>query len=780
MNDFGMQLSQRLADEATSSGGMDRYDIFVVNDAQHLTDLAEDLALAISEDHSDFLAGGVSSHRSCMLYLESLEGTTEKAPSAFLLDSCDVGVNTAVEIERWFTANRPDDPLPYILMCSTVTTLSVRDANEYKLCNGKAPTNVTSEAELIYLRSFFRGEKRDFDKLGENGLRTVLADRFGLETPETPKEKLTELFDYKEKDVLRYAVRGLRRETLTPLEMSDITVPVARSKVEALKDVYANGAETVTTESGRAADAKFYDATGGEISGEVCFTLGQVVNNARDYKKSVLVMQSYDPEVIPYLGKGDLSGVVMLSPYMAAHIKLLCEANGVSGVFGMVPEGLDKLSAKFDEFAQPDLPPFIEERVAKIGDHTVKEGDGIILGLAENGIAVVKADHLEEDELYKELRYPDNEDEFEAQEGLDEFNNALGSFLAEVNAPGIALKVNVDTNGNSLLDSFPAAGLVRTEQLATSHAPVAVAVRDYFLQRGQGLETLKARLTEQYVRTIDHFDDYEDTPNAPVKFRLFDFSFDELFNAQDLKTFRELYNGRKEVRGMAAVDTWRDLYEVQIEAMLEAQSNKSKSNVFPIEIMMPAMRTEEEVRAVKDVVMSKVAAHDPRLAEHVSFGVMIETTRSCMEIEGIAEQVDFISFGTNDLTQDYTGIARGDLLARKKFIAERGFNPFAELAPEIQELMSEVVTKARAANPDIRVDVCGAQAADVEMIPVFEEMGIDAISVAPNKQNLYVLGTALNLRRLQIYKQAMNDPAYGIVDNNEEGTQQRPLRRPAP
>ena len=180
------------------------------------------------------------------------------------------------------------------------------------------------------------------------------------------------------------------------------------------------------------------------------------------------------------------------------------------------------------------------------------------------------------------------------------------------------------------------------------------------------------------------------------------------------------------------------------------------------------------------MVMNKIAAHDSKLAAHVSFGVMIETTRSCMEIEEIAKQVDFISFGTNDLTQDYTGIGRGDLLARKKFVAERGFNPFAELAPEIQELMSDVVTKARAVNPDIRVDVCGAQAANAGMLSSFEKMGIDAISVAPNKQNLYVLGTEINLRRMRAYKQSMADPVCEATDGYDEAAQQRQLRRPAP
>ena len=320
----------------------------------------------------------------------------------------------------------------------------------------------------------------------------------------------------------------------------------------------------------------------------------------------------------------------------------------------------------------------------------------------------------------------------------------------------------------------------RTEQLATSHAPVAVAVRNYFLQRGRDLDQLKERLTQQYVKTINYFDDFEDTVKPPVKFRLFDFSFDELFNAQNLQTFRELYNGRKEVRGMEAVNAWRDLYEVQVEAILAAQANKSGDTIFPVEIMMPAMRTAEEVRAVKDMVMNKIAAHDSKLAAHVSFGVMIETTRSCMEIEEIAKQVDFISFGTNDLTQDYTGIGRGDLLARKKFVAERGFNPFAELAPEIQELMSDVVTKARAVNPDIRVDVCGAQAANAGMLSSFEKMGIDAISVAPNKQNLYVLGTEINLRRMRAYKQSMADPVCEATDGYDEAAQQRQLRRPAP
>ena len=173
--------------------------------------------------------------------------------------------------------------------------------------------------------------------------------------------------------------------------------------------------------------------------------------------------------------------------------------------------------------------------------------------------------------------------------------------------------------------------------------------------------------------------------------------------------------------------------------------------------MMPAVRTEKDVLEIKNIVdeEAKKAGVEPG---KYSFGVMIETLESCGNIAEIAKHCDFISFGTNDLTQQLFNMSRSDLKAHAHFAEKHGFDPFKKLAPEILELVKTVSVKGCEANAGLKIDVCGAQAADPDTAAALCHAGVDNVSVAPSLGNLHALPVLMNYK---IYDslQEKNQPA---------------------
>ncbi|MDT4874852.1 Pyruvate, phosphate dikinase [compost metagenome] len=114
---------------------------------------------------------------------------------------------------------------------------------------------------------------------------------------------------------------------------------------------------------------------------------------------------------------------------------------------------------------------------------------------------------------------------------------------------------------------------------------------------------------------------------------------------------------------------------------------------------------------------------------------MIELPRACLRAGDIANMVDFISFGTNDLTQTTFGISRDDaptFLAayQRKGIYER--DPFVTIDEKgVGELISIAIQRGRAANPKLKIGVCGEHAGDPASLRFFSGLGIDYVSCSP-------------------------------------------------
>jgi pyruvate, orthophosphate dikinase len=156
-----------------------------------------------------------------------------------------------------------------------------------------------------------------------------------------------------------------------------------------------------------------------------------------------------------------------------------------------------------------------------------------------------------------------------------------------------------------------------------------------------------------------------------------------------------------------------------------------------LEIMVPFVSTAHEVTWVRERVMELVdAAKLPAAArKKFAFGTMIELPRAALRAADIARHVDFFSFGTNDLTQTTYGISRDDAPAFLAAYQRKGLyelDPFVTLDQKgVGELISIAIARGRAANPNLKIGICGEHAGDPASLEFFAKLGIDYVSCSP-------------------------------------------------
>ena len=117
---------------------------------------------------------------------------------------------------------------------------------------------------------------------------------------------------------------------------------------------------------------------------------------------------------------------------------------------------------------------------------------------------------------------------------------------------------------------------------------------------------------------------------------------------------------------------------------------------------------------------------------------MVETPRAALLADQLAQWADFISFGTNDLTQLTYGFSRDDVERRMLgTYLSKGLmtaSPFAELDESgVGALMSYAVDKARSVRPDIKLGICGEHGGDPSSIEICERLGLDYVSCSPSR-----------------------------------------------
>lgn len=182
------------------------------------------------------------------------------------------------------------------------------------------------------------------------------------------------------------------------------------------------------------------------------------------------------------------------------------------------------------------------------------------------------------------------------------------------------------------------------------------------------------------------------------------------------------------------------LFALQMRALCEAAAQLVGRGLDPRpEIMVPLVGSVRELQLVREEaegIIASVASSRGVDLSGVSIGAMIELPRAAMTAEDLAEEADFFSFGTNDLTQTVWGFSRDDVegVFFPQYIEAGifGVSPFESIDVHgVGTLVSEGVRRARSTKPNIKLGVCGEHGGDPLSIHFFHNVGLDYVSCSP-------------------------------------------------
>ncbi|NIQ05132.1 MAG: pyruvate, phosphate dikinase [Candidatus Korarchaeota archaeon] len=316
-------------------------------------------------------------------------------------------------------------------------------------------------------------------------------------------------------------------------------------------------------------------------------------------------------------------------------------------------------------------------------------------------------------------------------------------------------------------------GLARTEYLFMGKR--TQLVQDIVLSKTT--EERKKVLEELVPQQRKDFKEMLGVTDKKVMIRLLDAPFHEFFpnyeelleevavlrerkpNSQELQEKEKILNALEKIRDTNPMLGFRvcrlgivypEVYRAQARAALEAAAELINEGKKPnLAIMIPGVAHWKELKILREEIEAVAKKVEEEYGVEIPYeiGTMIETPRSALTADQITKVADFLSFGTNDMTQMTYGMSRDD--AERNFMApyiEKGIfdeNPFQVLdADGVGELMRIGVTKAKKTDPDIEVGICGEHGGESASIRLSNEIGLDYVSCSPYRVPVARLVTA--------------------------------------
>lgn len=469
-------------------------------------------------------------------------------------------------------------------------------------------------------------------------------------------------------------------------------------------------------------------------TGNLAFTESDIDTLHRRGLKAILCLGKIDPSQDYLLDKVD--GLIILEGE-DAHIRPLAESHRVPVLSELVPD---------------DTHP--EGMVCLERD---KNGDRYLYTMYDN-LKTGSPVTLDKKRLLNaHVEIKNNYDN-----ALDDSKNALLAqadriLLAEGRARVLLNADTADTAVQEIKLGATGIGLLRTEHMvkesgrATSLRKALLADKDSN-EYHEALDFLKQEYFADFKRIYETANDYD--PHMPIRIRLLDALPSEIFVSNikaeasmtymaealnlDARTTIERITEMvsNDVRGARQADRNPDLFRIQCEAVFEA-ANEADYNGIP-EIMVPLVESGGQLGRMKAVV--EKAKHESSYDKAYKFGSMVETKSVLESMHGIARQADFISLGTNDLTQEITGLNRaGNRHEIDNWLRTQdptSDNPFFSLHHTVLREINKALKMAKAARPDLQIEACGVHAADEESIIELYRAGVTDFSVAPKGINI--------------------------------------------
>ncbi len=192
-------------------------------------------------------------------------------------------------------------------------------------------------------------------------------------------------------------------------------------------------------------------------------------------------------------------------------------------------------------------------------------------------------------------------------------------------------------------------------------------------------------------------------------------------------------------RGCRLAVTYPEIAKMQTRAVMEAAIEVKAEKGYDIvpEIMIPLVGEKKELKYVKDVVVEVCEAVKAEKNSDIQYhiGTMIEIPRAALTADQVAEEAEFFSFGTNDLTQMTFGFSRDDA---GKFLDSYyqakiyESDPFARLDQTgVGQLVQMAAEKGRKTRPDIKLGICGEHGGDPSSIEFCHKVGLNYVSCSP-------------------------------------------------
>jgi pyruvate, orthophosphate dikinase len=456
-------------------------------------------------------------------------------------------------------------------------------------------------------------------------------------------------------------------------------------------------------------------ASPGAATGKIVLTAQEAAERGGAGEAVILVRKETDPDDVE--GMMRAKGVLTALGGMTSHAAVVARGMGKPAVTGCSALKIDSHAGAFS----------VNGRVFEAGDVITIEGTS---GRVIAGEVPLVEPEIDED-FETILRWADRVRALGVRANADTPEDARRA--REFGAEGI--------------------GLCRTEHMFMEEGRLRI-VREMILSEDEraldaALEKLEPLQKEDFEKIFKAMD------GLPVTVRLLDPPLHEFLpdskdlaakvaeaeahgeNAGELVRQLRIAERLEEVNPMLGLRGVRlgvlrpEVYRMQARAIAAAARTVAEEGYTPVvEIMVPLVGFPSELSMIKAYIEEEVGETP------VKIGTMIELPRACAVAGEIAEDADFFSFGTNDLTQMVCGMSRDD--AEEKFLAdylESGLlreNPFQTLdRMGVGVFVSMACEGGREAKPSLKLGVCGEHGGDPKSIAFFHEVGLDYVSCSP-------------------------------------------------
>ena len=477
-------------------------------------------------------------------------------------------------------------------------------------------------------------------------------------------------------------------------------------------------------------------ASPGAAAGKVYFTAEDAKQAHEQGERVVLVRLETSPEDIE--GMHASEGILTVRGGMTSHAAVVARGMGTCCVSGCGDIAINE-----------------DDKVFELGGHTFHEGDYISLDGSTG-------------KIYK--------GDIKTMEA-----SVSGNFGRIMDWADQYRKLQVRTNADTPQDAANAVkfgaegiGLCRTEHMFFDPDRIP-KIRQMILAR-----TLEQR--EKALNALIPFQKgdfkalYEVMEGRPVTIRFLDPPLHEFvpteqgdiddLAVQMLMTAEEVqeicdslheFNPMMGHRGCRLAVTYPEIAKMQTRAVMEAAIEVKAEKGYDIvpEIMIPLVGEKKELKFVKDVVVEVAEQVKKEKNSDIQYhiGTMIEIPRAALLADEIAEEAEFFSFGTNDLTQMTFGFSRDDA---GKFLGDYYKNkiyesdPFARLDQKgVGQLIKMAAEKGRKTRPDIKLGICGEHGGDPSSVEFCHKVGLTYVSCSPYR---------VPIARLAAAQAAINNP----------------------